>query len=476
MDRPEDLWEAYRTDFYRLDHGYRKFYFSFDQLGYQNNDLSVLKDKIESEYQNTYLSYLSEKWDKSILKGNEWGGRLQSNFYKEEIEALIQKDKRVFIIISDGLRYEAGNELFRRAIEENRYDAELLEMKTMLPSVTSFGMAALLPHEKIVLNSQEDVIIDGLSSKNLAMREKILQKNGHKDSIAMSFDEVDRLTRNELRIKCNGKKIIYIYHNQIDAIGDQRITENAVFDAVEESIKQLKQLMDRLTLEVSATQLFVTGDHGFIYLRKPIQLSEKITINLNTNDVYCGKRFILSKAKIFEPSSLSFPLSKEIETEGLIYIPRGLNRYALPGGGYQYFHGGHLPQETMVPLLRIRTNRSKNDVPQVSIQLVSIIRTITNNIVWLDFLQTEAVSETLKEKRVKIWIEDDQGSKISNEVQLIADSENQQSQDRVTREKFVLLNKEYRRTSNYYLTIINDNDENDVIKEKFTIDIARVIE
>ncbi|UDE95941.1 hypothetical protein LHA31_04045 [Carnobacterium viridans] len=49
------------------------------------------------------------------------------------------------------------------------------------------------------------------------------------------------------------------------------------------------------------------------------------------------------------------------------------------------------------------------------------------------------------------------------------------SQDRVNREKFVLLNQNYNRNTYYYLVMVNVKDELDRQKETFTIDIVEEI-
>ena len=79
------------------------------------------------------------------------------------------------------------------------------------------------------------------------------------------------------------------------------------------------------------------------------------------------------------------------------------------------------------------------------------------------------------EKRLNLHFEEKKKKKISNEITLIADSENSVSQDRVNREKFVLLNQNYNRNTYYYLVMVNVKDELDRQKETFTIDIVEEI-
>jgi len=105
--------------------------------------------------------------------------------------------------------------------------------------------------------------------------------------------------------------------------------------------------------------------------------------------------------------------------------------------------------------------------------LISQTRTLTTNVVWLDFLQVEPVSEEKKEKRLSLYFEDEQGRKISNEISLIADRVNPASNERVFTEKMVLLNEQYDSMAPYYFVMENENDPTDIVKERFKLDLLQ---
>ena len=62
-------------------------------------------------------------------------------------------------------------------------------MLSVLPSYTALGMAALLPHKELSYKPEvpDDVFVDGVSSKGLANRSKILGKYNGK---AFTYEEV----------------------------------------------------------------------------------------------------------------------------------------------------------------------------------------------------------------------------------------------------------------------------------------------
>ncbi len=73
----------------------------------------------------------------------------QQNFFGHYVQPILDKgyDRRVFVIISDALRYEAAEELNRDLNGRYRMEAKLEAQLGVLPSYTGLGMAALLPHK-----------------------------------------------------------------------------------------------------------------------------------------------------------------------------------------------------------------------------------------------------------------------------------------------------------------------------------------
>ncbi|OJF92809.1 hypothetical protein AX762_09490 [Alkalibacterium sp. 20] len=474
MAETSALWQYYSEQGYHVDSAYRKMTETYDALqSDQKEVLRPVKDQMERLYVNQYLNEFTTKWDMYYTNAQTFdANKLQANFFDNEVKTYLGNNRRIVVIISDGLRYEAGKELYFDLTKEKKFNGDMDWMQTELPSITSVGMASLLPHHSLQFQTDGTVLVDDMKTSGLANRETILRKNGHPKALALKSTDIDQMTKEQLREKMAGKKLVYIYHNKVDAIGDHLPTENDVFKATNESIKELNQLMHRLTNDVSISSFLVTADHGYLYTRSAISSSEKVPVNRELEAWIKNKRFILSEKEEDHYSGLSFTLSERLDNTGYITVPRGMNRFALQGGGYQYSHGGHLPQEMMVPLLRIKTDRSRNEIPEVNVSLISQTRTIANNIVWLSFLQTDPLSEQKKEKRLNLYFEDSKGRKISNEILLIADRENKASDERVFTEKFVLLNESYNPLDTHYFVMENANDEEDVVKERFKLDLV----
>ena len=87
------------------------------------------------------------------------------------------------------------------------------------------------------------------------------------------------------------------------------------------------------------------------------------------------------------------------------------------------------------------------------ISLVSIVQKITNLITTLDFIQTDAVSDTIKKTTNKMYFISEDIEKIFNENTYIADSRDTDTQKRIFRMRFTFKNKHYDKNQQYYLAV-----------------------
>ena len=149
-----DGFNRYRTTWFKLDQVYRKFIFHRRHSG-QTTLLERLSTSIENHYNNSFLLPMNNHWQTQIDAITKWeipGVESQTNFYQKWIRPFPKKNNKVFVIISDGLRYEIADELMKRIRQEDRFDAKLETMLSTLPSYTQLGMAALLPNKTISIS------------------------------------------------------------------------------------------------------------------------------------------------------------------------------------------------------------------------------------------------------------------------------------------------------------------------------------
>jgi uncharacterized protein (TIGR02687 family) len=357
------LWDKYKTEFYKFDYFYRKFVVAYDRIP-DNERFKTLSEIIENAYNNQYLSEISRKWAE-MLDGNSENGIInwrlsdvtpQQDFYSEYVKPFVKKDERIVVIISDAFRYESAVELTAKLRSETKAECELREMFGVVPSYTALGMASLLPHEKITIGTKAEILIDGMNCAGTQNREKILQQ-AKPESVAIQADEIFNMKKAEMSERFAGKKLIYIYHNTIDNHGES--SESDVFEATEKTFTELSDLVRKLINNISAGNILITADHGYIYRRQPIEVSDK-TAKDTEKALLIKRRAILTARDTNTQGTQKIAMSylNGLTESGLrAVVPRGVNLFPVQGSGANYVHGGAALQEVVVPVVRVRGKR-----------------------------------------------------------------------------------------------------------------------
>lgn len=474
----------YTGELYKVDRYYRYFYFYLDKVnlggaqredsrGYKLEDSTKfdnLKELVENIYANEYLAKVCTNWND--LFHSEFDSlqiTKQPEFFSRNVN--YAKDPLV-VIISDALRYEVGMSLLERLQADEKCTATMKAMASTLPSITSYGMAALLPHRTLELADDYSVLVDGQKTDTLEQRQEVLQKY-KSASKCVQYDDIKNLSVADPRSIFTRQDVAYVYHNQIDARGDKLNTENEVFNACEEAVDEIAALIRRLTTSANRSRFIVTADHGFLYRRNKLSESDKIGSVAGTADIL-GRRYLLSKDAVAMEGVVSTPVGTMfMNTDArMVSNPIGTDIFKAPGSGLNYVHGGSSPQEMLIPLIEVKTERGFKETTTAQIALVSLTSKITNLITSLDFVQTEAVSDAVKETTYRLYFVDDSGEKISNEHLYVADKKDKDTVKRVFRLRFSFKNKKYSKAQKYYLVAYDDNNALEVLRHEIVMDIA----
>lgn len=477
-----DLYKGYVEKFHMMDTYYRKFYVAYDQ-GEATKLLKKIKELVENLYTSWYMGQLSSHWSQAVqadMKDN-WllpGVTSQQNFYSTFVRPRVRDGERIFVVISDAMRYEVGVELREKLITETLGTCEIEPLLGVVPSVTKLGMASLLPHRKIDIKEDGRVFVDDKDTSGIQNRKQIIEREVQ-DSIAVHFQDFINTTDSEELFK--GKKLVYIYHNTIDAFGDNASTEINTFNGVEQTLDELLKIVNYIRNRLSGSNIFITADHGFLYQREALEESDKIQRDQMAS-IEVKRRYMLSKEKRDVSGQLAIDLSSIIENEHKLtaYVPNATIRYKIQGTGVNFVHGGASLQEIVVPLLTFKNKRlgqkGSQAITKVDVKLTSTTRRITNRIFHLDFFQMEKVEEKTAPRTVLIHVADSEGNVLSNEETIIADRSNDNSAERTFRIRFVLKTITYDRSKNYYLVM--RDAETDAITDKleFAISLAHTSE
>jgi uncharacterized protein (TIGR02687 family) len=328
-------------------------------------------------------------------------------------------------------------------------------------------MACLLPHGSLEY-IDDKIFVNGINSSGIENRNKILLQ-AFPESIAINYDDLMNLSRDEAREQIKGKRILYIYHDKIDNTGDKKKSEHDVFNAAEETIVDIEKMIRHLSHSLSVTHIIVTSDHGFIYKREALETADKLESfdfdKIKTIDA--SKRYILSKEDISLKNVHKFNMNSIFgNTPNMfVYVPYADLRFKHPGGGSNFVHGGLSPQEIIIPVLSyhhyrdIKTlDKKRIKYGKVKVTVINSSRKITNNTFVVNILQNEKITDKLQPLRFKValWdINEEPPKKISDEKLVIADKTSDNPEERQIKITLTLGMQVKNKT--YHLRIVDED-------------------
>ena len=463
---PEALYQTYEQELYRFDQLYRKFTEGAEKA----LELNILKDlqkQVENVYLNSFLKPLAMAWDgclNTLLQDwhlNEVVG--QPQFWDQHVAPRMDGRSRTFVIISDAFRFEAAQELLTELNGLYRLEADLSSCLGVLPSITSLGMASLLPHKIMALGEDGNPLLDGLPAGSLEQRSKILQTQG---GIACKAEDLFAMKRDEGRAFVDGAKVIYVYHNVVDATGDKPDTEEETFKAVRKTITFLAKLANHIVNNLNGNHVIVTADHGFQFTQSDPGETEKSKLGDEVQGAFpkkSKKRYVLGRRL----PKVDYALHGKVACTGgdaEFLVPRGIQRFHFVGGA-RFIHGGATLQEVMVPVVVIRHRKGSaaksTETRTVQVQVLGSSHKITAAKHRFELIQTDAVSDRVKPLTLKVAIYE--GSDLTtpiSDVQTLTFSSASDSLDQ--RKQWVLLtlrDAAYNRATPYRL-VLRDAETN----------------
>ncbi len=492
---PKDVWRAYTQDWYQADTWYRNFCFAFDKCGKSSFDiegsvsdeLDNLASWCERIYVNWFLTESNkcwvnascEEWEKS---GYVEGVPRQRRFFDDFVIAGSGDVKKNIVIVSDALRYEVAMGLSQRLERALAGSAHVKSMQSTFPSITEFGMAALIPHSSMGLRESDLQVFldDDIPVASTAEREAALRRRKPKGRCIQSkaLLEAKRSARKEL---IGDADVAYIYHNKIDAMGEDFNTEHMVFDACESAIEDLVALVKSAVNDLGVSRVLVTADHGFLYTRKPLEERSKVSsTDAGANVVKQGRRYLVSDEP--EADDVLFVRMNMEDVNGGSYTglaPRECIRIKKAGPGENYVHGGLSLQECCVPVVEFRNKRAGSkgfeERQLASFKLLSTSRRITSMLFHVELFQTEPVGGKVLPAEYELALLDSSGNAVSDTRPAHADMTMTDETSRVSRIQLGLkAGRQYDSKKPYYLICRSKDEGLEAWRQEFSVEIAFV--
>lgn len=379
---PKAWFDGYVVHGYRVDQWYRRFRFHAAKVDVTRLEpLVSLRERWDKWYSHVFLPTFGRWTDHLLRQGwaEAWpiaGVTQQRQFYRQYVEPYTSRE-RVFVLVSDALRYEAGEELATRLNARMHGETSFAAMQASLPTYTRLGMASLLPGQSVSMSESGAILRDGRPTDSLQARAEILAAHAE-SAVVMRWSEFDQLSVQQGEAVIRGKRVVYLYHDVIDAIGDQARSEMQTFDAVQRAIDELEVAVQKLARSYRAARIVVTADHGFLF--QPLAVEAWAKPDPVTGHVYDGNR--------------------------------------------RFVHGGAMPQEAIIPVIVYQQSRGqgRGALPYVDVTLVNRGRVVTSYEFTVILFQEQKVGVDYQPRHLRVglyW----GGTRISTELTWIFDSQ-----------------------------------------------------
>ena len=470
------MYQAYEKELYRFDQLYRRFCEEADTAEIWNI-LKPLREEIEAVYTNWYLPKLALSWGAFVNpEGNtallkNWRIEKipnQYQFFERQVKPRLDEaeNRKTYVIISDAFRYEAAQELVEELNGKYRFEASLGSQLGVLPSYTVLGMASLLPHETLEYRSGGDVLVDGKPNASLEQRDAILHNVG---GMACGDDDLIKKKKEEGRAMVSGKRVVYVYHNAVDATGDTSSTEEQTFGGVRRAIREISELTGYIINSLNGNHVLITADHGFLFTETPPGEPERSKLEERPEGTVKAKKRYLIGLNLPDHESVwhgKTALTAEADGGMEFWIPKGANRFHFVGGA-RFIHGGAMLQEIVVPVVTVRHVKGKGvkdtKTRPVAVEVLGSNHKITTARHRFELMQMEPVSERLKPVTLKIAVyEGDEA--VTNSETITFDSNSERMDERKKSVTLILQDRAYNKKTTYNLVLHNvDDDQRKII-------------
>jgi len=191
----------------------------------------------------------------------------QDQVYREKIYPLVSGGKKTAYFLVDALRYELGQELVDGLKDE--FDISLIPGAAQLPTITSVGMAALMPGAENGIELVETAggkLAVGVGSSTLrdrASRIKHFQGSTDLDVLVLKLkDLIKPSPKRQQAVKAAG--FVLVTSQEIDQYGEEIDDESEARIIMDEVLDKLRKAIRRLAA-IGIEAFVVAADHGHLF-------------------------------------------------------------------------------------------------------------------------------------------------------------------------------------------------------------------
>ncbi len=334
--------DSYTSEVYKIDQLQRKFEKELMEVLQPNETLQKLVKFVRESY-NTFTEKNQKNYQQLFAK-EYWpvaGMLTNTEVFTKHIQPLRKSNTKSAYMLIDALRFELGKELEEQL--EKHFNIQLIPSCAFVPTVTNYGMAALLPEAEKHLHLEKDgeslesfmaeTILYGLTERTKYLTEKLGDRcdviSLDKLISATSFDSTDLL-------------IVTTY--EIDKAGENLGSNSlhAIHQAVQNLVKAI-YLLSRNGFE----KIVIATDHGFV-LHPVFQPGDNVS--KPAGEWLMTKSRSLAGQGAVSDTALGFT-AQQIGVKSAVKDFVFLKGYAVFEKNKNFFHEGLSLQENIVPVM-----------------------------------------------------------------------------------------------------------------------------
>jgi len=399
----ETPWCRLDTYYRRLEHQYAVFDI---EIGREHENLQSLIAGVRADYTQT-LEVEIEAFTAAV-SASEFhleGIITQDKIFPQFVAPLLKKNKKTAYVLVDALRYEMGRELAEGFGED--FNTELTAAVSMLPSVTSVGMAALLPDSgkgmelKKTSGGKLFVGVAGSSIKSRTDRINKLQEIATGVSVCCKLNQLIKPSK-KLQNEIKAADWVVVTSQELDRWGEEGDGEDEIRIFMDEVLDKLGKGIRRLAA-LGIDHIVLTADHGHLFgeaieggMRMDAPGGETTELH---GRVWIGKGGTTGDG-FLRVTADQLGLGGDFE----LAFPRSLACFKTKGGTRAYCHGGISLQEIIIPVITLKRKETEQHFTKAKVKLDMDASKITNRFFSITALYEEEGLFPAGEIRVRVVV------------------------------------------------------------------------
>lgn len=352
----EELIDWYAQEGYKADLAIRRYLTLTKQCNYSQTQVVKITDLVDNTYRN-FCDRIVNLYQNLTKENGFNSSEVPTNLgsFDRLILPLLNKKKRVAMIMADAFRYEMGVE-FLSMVKPRFAKSECVASMAYLPTVTRFGMAALLPKAQQSLelrdvNGKLQPFLNGVITDTPEKRIEAIRR-----ALGDNVKIVDTLLENFNPQNISSDiQLLVIRSTKIDGSSESCDTQG--LGTVELEARSLLQRMEHLR-NLGFDEAFIFADHGFM-LQSCFKAGDKIEKPLGNDIVLSERRCICGNLNQSEDTLQYSPSELGIVASfPKIAFAKG---YGVFEAGKAYFHEGLSLQENVVPIVHVILSKEKKE-------------------------------------------------------------------------------------------------------------------